>query len=75
MSLLTYRDIPLLRAAGFVPGEWGHSYFGKDKHGTEWQVALDDYEDSLWFTSHGRHTTKFTRSQFENNFMKDKTSL
>lgn len=46
---ITHRDLTSLRAAGFVPSFSGGSWFGVDKHGTQWQAFLPDDGDAIKF--------------------------
>ena len=42
MKPMDYYDIPVLMTAGFTAGWSGHSWFGKDRNGNDWQAYLDD---------------------------------
>lgn len=70
MSTMTYRDIPVLRSAGFVAGEWGQAWYKRDKNGTDWIVYEDEQSANLIWNTRPvilpSHT--MTRAQFQELF-------
>lgn len=72
MSNMTYRDIPVIRSAGFTPSASGYTWFGTDIHGNEWQVSEDeDTSNLLMFRRLYGPSTRMTRETFESLFNHD----
>ena len=49
MSPMNVYDLALLRAAGFVAGFSGQSWFGEDRNGNDWQAHIDERTSILMF--------------------------
>lgn len=75
---MTYRDIPVLRSKGFEAGASGHTWFGKDKDGNEWQ-ATDRENGMLVFRGPDGTFVPMTEETFHNTFdyktMRDKLNF
>lgn len=68
MRVLSYRDVPLLRSAGFKAGFSGHSWFGRDKAGDVWQAVEETAQPQLVFISPSRESLMLTREDFDQMF-------
>lgn len=66
MSNMTYRDIPVLRSAGFEVE--GGSWFARDKDGELWQVMEDDQSAALIFLKRPEATVRMSRHKFDELF-------
>ncbi len=67
MSNLTYRDIPVLRSAGFEVSSSGASWFGTDNTGAEWQAVEDDDTGLITFSNRSC-SMPMTRDRFQELF-------
>ena len=69
-NVMTYRDIPVLRSAGFECGFSGYSWFGYDKIGRQWVV--EEEEDNGYLRFYNHHCTagsqRFSRDEFSEVF-------
>jgi hypothetical protein len=67
LSNLTYRDLPVLRAAGFEPSWSGFSWFGTDITGQQWQ-AEEDQDTGILMFHNSKETLMLTRDKFSELF-------
>lgn len=66
---MTYRDIPVLRSAGFEVSVSGWSWSKKDKDGNLWVVTEDEYDNNkLSFSMVGGPSVRMTRERFDELF-------
>jgi hypothetical protein len=74
MSKMTYRDIPVLRSAGFEVGPSGWTWSKKDMDGNLWIVSEDEEDtNKLSFTMVGGPSVRLTRQRFDELFVKART--
>lgn len=71
MANLNYRDIPLLRGAGFEVGPLAVSWFGRDKYGQQWQVWEEEDTGMLMFDQMG--TRLMSHEEFVDLFKSTET--
>lgn len=71
MSKMTYRDIPVLRSAGFEASSSGWSWSKKDKDGNLWVVHEDELDNNkLSFSMVGGPSIRMTRERFDELFVR-----
>lgn len=72
MSSMTYRDIPVVRSAGFVAAPGGWSWSKKDKDGNVWIVTESDDPNSsvLQFSMVGGPAVRMSREKFDQLFVR-----
>lgn len=71
MSKMSYRDIPVLRSAGFVCSESGWTWSKKDNNGNLWIVSEDeDDSNKLSFSMVGGPSVRMTRERFDELFVR-----
>ncbi len=69
MANMTYRDIPVLRSAGFECSSTGNTWYKKDKDGNLWQVSEgEDMSALLSWTMIPGPSRRMSREMFEELF-------
>lgn len=75
MGKMTYRDIPVLRSAGFEASPSGWTWSKKDKDGNLWVVSEDeDTSNMLSFSMVSGPSCRMTRERFDQLFLRVPTN-
>lgn len=69
MAKMTYRDVPVVRAAGFQSSWSGLGWFGKDLAGADWYVDEDLDTGLLMFDNTRDSSRTMDREEFDQIFL------
>lgn len=69
MANMTYRDVPVVRAAAHDISSSGYTWYLRDKDGQQWSVSEDEDESNLLTFRLASASIRMSREKFDELFV------